>query len=170
MYVGDRDTFDDVFCQECGRIADRETLNALGLCEDCDMNTAHLAFYANRVLSELGMETIVVAFWDGLWKGVGDISVIPDWYVEASKQRIKRQLVAGMQRVFEETKAEIQASLDADYQRVTEIVNAAEEPLPDGDVLLYCQYCYKRTQHTETLTLPGGYPLLECVICDGGRL
>ena len=35
MYVGDRDTANDVFCQDCGRIADRETLTADGLCEDC---------------------------------------------------------------------------------------------------------------------------------------
>ena len=35
MYVGDRDTYNDVFCQECGNIADRETLNAQGLCDDC---------------------------------------------------------------------------------------------------------------------------------------
>ena len=35
MYVGDRDTFNDVFCQACGHIADRETLTADGLCEDC---------------------------------------------------------------------------------------------------------------------------------------
>ena len=35
MYVADRDTYNDVFCQECGRIADRETLNDKGLCEDC---------------------------------------------------------------------------------------------------------------------------------------
>ena len=35
MYVGDRDTFNDVFCQDCGRIASRETLTVDGLCEDC---------------------------------------------------------------------------------------------------------------------------------------
>ena len=35
MYVGDRDTFNDVFCQACGHIAGRETLNTDGLCEDC---------------------------------------------------------------------------------------------------------------------------------------
>ena len=35
MYVGDRDTFNDVFCQDCGHIADRETLDTHGLCKDC---------------------------------------------------------------------------------------------------------------------------------------
>ena len=35
MYVGDRDTYNDVFCMECGNIADRETLNADGICEYC---------------------------------------------------------------------------------------------------------------------------------------
>ena len=35
MYVADRETFEDVFCMECGRIADTETLNSIGLCEDC---------------------------------------------------------------------------------------------------------------------------------------
>ena len=35
MYVGDRDTFNDVFCQACGHIAGRETLDTNGLCEDC---------------------------------------------------------------------------------------------------------------------------------------
>lgn len=35
MYVGDRDTYDDVFCFECGNIADRETLNDDGLCKQC---------------------------------------------------------------------------------------------------------------------------------------
>ena len=35
MYVADRDTASDVFCQDCGHIADRETLTADGLCEDC---------------------------------------------------------------------------------------------------------------------------------------
>jgi len=35
MYVGDRDTSNDVFCQDCGRIADRETLDRDGFCEDC---------------------------------------------------------------------------------------------------------------------------------------
>ena len=35
MYVGDRDTANDVFCQDCGRIADRATLNSEGFCEDC---------------------------------------------------------------------------------------------------------------------------------------
>ena len=39
MYVGDRDTYDDVFCQDCGRIADRQTLTADGLCEDCQPMT-----------------------------------------------------------------------------------------------------------------------------------
>lgn len=134
------------------------------------MNTAHLAYSANLVLEQLGMETLVVAFWTGLWKGIGDTSVIPDWYVEASKKQLKRELVSGMQRVFEETKAEIQASLDNDWQRATEIVHATEEPLPDGDVMLYCSHCDLRTQHTETDKLPGGYPLLGCVICDGGRI
>ena len=36
MYVADRDTYNDVFCQDCGRIADQETLTADGLCEDCE--------------------------------------------------------------------------------------------------------------------------------------
>ena len=35
MYVGDRDTYNDVFCQDCGNIADKETLNTDGICEDC---------------------------------------------------------------------------------------------------------------------------------------
>ena len=35
MHVADRETYDDVFCMECGRIADRETLTTDGLCEDC---------------------------------------------------------------------------------------------------------------------------------------
>ena len=50
MYVGDRDTFNDVFCQDCEKkvcrsaspkgdtffyIASRETLDTHGLCEDC---------------------------------------------------------------------------------------------------------------------------------------
>lgn len=53
------------------------------------MNTARMAYYANLVLEELGMETIVVAFWDGLYHGVGDTSVIPEWYVETSKKQIE---------------------------------------------------------------------------------
>ena len=47
MYVGDRDTFDDVFCQDCGRITDRETLNEVGLCEDCDSPKKHLDYRVN---------------------------------------------------------------------------------------------------------------------------
>ena len=51
MYVADRDTYDDVFCMDCEKkvcrsaspkgnptffcIADRETLNDKGICEDC---------------------------------------------------------------------------------------------------------------------------------------
>ena len=42
MYVGDRDTRGDVFCQDCGRIADRDTLNSLGLCEDCRSPLANI--------------------------------------------------------------------------------------------------------------------------------
>ena len=42
MYVGDRDTFYDVYCQECGRIADKETLNENGLCEDCRSPLANI--------------------------------------------------------------------------------------------------------------------------------
>ena len=42
--------------------------------------------------------------------------------------------------------------------------------LPKGDIMLHCQHCKRQTQHTETETLPGGYPLFECVICDGGRI
>lgn len=37
MYVGDRDTYNDVFCQECGNIADKENLNEWGLCEECNL-------------------------------------------------------------------------------------------------------------------------------------
>ena len=85
------------------------------------MNIAHMAYHANRVLEKLGMETLVVAFWQGLWEGRGDISVVPD------------------------------------------------DLLPEGDTLLFCPHCKRQTQHTETETLPGGYPLLECVICDGEK-
>lgn len=91
MYVADRDTYNDVFCIECGNIADKETLSDFGLCEDCDMNTAHITYYANLVLETLGMDTLAVAFWDGLWKGIGDISIIPDWYVEASRKQREMQ-------------------------------------------------------------------------------
>lgn len=42
MYVGDRDTSDDVFCQDCGRIADREFLDENGLCEDCASPVANI--------------------------------------------------------------------------------------------------------------------------------
>ena len=94
---------------------------------------------------------------------------IPDNLTEYL-DRVQEGIAHAMQHVFEETKAEIQAELDNDWQRVTEIVNAAEEPRPDGDVLLYCEHCKRQTQHTETLTLPGGYPLMECVSCDGGRI
>ena len=87
------------------------------------MNTAHIAYYANLVLESLGIETLPVAFWDGLYEGVGDTSVIPDWYVEASKEQLKRELVRGMMQVYEETKAEIQADLDADWQRAKDIIN-----------------------------------------------
>ena len=82
MYVGDRDTYDDVFCQDCGNIADRETLNDTGLCEYCffpNINSAHMAYHANRVLEDLGMETLVVDFWGGLWEGRGDISAVPKY-------------------------------------------------------------------------------------------
>jgi len=89
-------------------------------------------------------------------------------------QAVEKDLVQGMQQVFEETKAEIQASLDDDWQQIKDIVEGKDTPspteLPDGDVMLHCQYCEKRTQHTETEKLPGGYPLYECVICDGGRI
>ena len=87
MYVGDRDTYDDVFCQECGEIADREMLSDFGLCDDCNMNTAHLAYYGNLVLEQLGIDKICVEFWEGLWHGVGDISCIPKWYVTAHKRK-----------------------------------------------------------------------------------
>lgn len=40
MYVGDRDTYNDAFCAECGRIAD--DLNSLGLCEDCRSPLANI--------------------------------------------------------------------------------------------------------------------------------
>jgi len=132
------------------------------------MNIAHIAYYANRVLQDLGMQTLTVAFWRGLWEGRGDTSVVPDeWLAE-----VEKELVAGMQRVFEDTKAEIQASLDDDWQQIKDIVTEGRKPveLPDGDIMLYCQHCLKQTQHTETETLPGGYPLYECVICDGGRI
>ena len=33
------------------------------------MNFAHVAYAANRVLEALGMETLVVAYWQGLWEG-----------------------------------------------------------------------------------------------------
>ena len=57
MYVGDRDTRCDVFCQECEKnecrsaspkgdaffcIADKDTLNSLGLCEDCASPLANI--------------------------------------------------------------------------------------------------------------------------------
>ena len=128
------------------------------------MNIAHIAFYANLVLKDLGMETLGVAFWRGLWEGRGDTSTVP----EDLLAEVEKELVAGMQQVFEETKAEIQAALDNDWQRVQEIVHAPE--LPDGDAMLHCQHCKRQTQHTETERLPGGYPLFECVICDGGRI
>ena len=35
MYVADRDTANDVFCVDCGNIADKAALNTDGLCEDC---------------------------------------------------------------------------------------------------------------------------------------
>ena len=35
MYVADRDTYNDVFCQDCGNIADTSALTDDGLCEDC---------------------------------------------------------------------------------------------------------------------------------------
>lgn len=37
MYVGDRDTHGDVFCAECGNIADIETLNEIGICKQCNI-------------------------------------------------------------------------------------------------------------------------------------
>ena len=77
------------------------------------------------------------------------------------------EYLTARQQVFEKTKREIQAALDSDWQRAKEIVHAE---LPEGDEMLYCPHCGKRTQHTATITLPGGYPLLECVICDGGRI
>ena len=79
MHVGDRDTYNDVFCQECGNIADKETLDVNGLCEYCRPNVSHIAYYANLVLSDLGMETLVVGFWSGLLYGVGDTSLVPDY-------------------------------------------------------------------------------------------
>ena len=33
------------------------------------MNMAHVAYYANLVLEALDMETLVVAYWQGLWEG-----------------------------------------------------------------------------------------------------
>ena len=42
MYVGDRDTYNDAFCADCGRIADRETLDTNGLCEDCRSPLANI--------------------------------------------------------------------------------------------------------------------------------
>lgn len=42
MYVGDRDTYNDAFCAECGRIADRDFLNDDGLCEDCASPLANI--------------------------------------------------------------------------------------------------------------------------------
>ena len=46
------------------------------------MNIAHLAFYANQVLEDLGMETCVVGFWHGLWEGRGNIQTVPDYLVK----------------------------------------------------------------------------------------
>ena len=53
MYVGDRDTYDDVFCQDCGRIADRQTLTADGLCEDCQPMTEERKAEIVSVVSKL---------------------------------------------------------------------------------------------------------------------
>ena len=36
MYAGDRDTYNDAFCLECGNITDREDMETYkGLCEEC---------------------------------------------------------------------------------------------------------------------------------------
>ena len=136
------------------------------------MNTAHLAHYANLVLETLGMETQGKAFWEGLWHGVGDSSVIPQWYIDGHLKQVKRQLVRGMHKEFEAAKDEIQEELDDDWQQIKDIVTEAKKPveLPDGDIILFCRHCEKRTQHTQTITRRGGYPLYECVICDGGRI
>ena len=48
--------------------------------------------------------------------------------------------------------------------------HVAAELLPEGDIWLYCEHCRRSTQHTQTETLPGGAPLFECAICDGGRI
>ena len=56
MYVGDRDTFDDVFCQECGRIADPQTLNDDGFCEDCHTPKPNLKI---RIQTELTLQQAV---------------------------------------------------------------------------------------------------------------
>ena len=47
------------------------------------MNIAHIAYYANLVLAQAGIETLTVAFWRGLYEGAGDISSVPDYLIEA---------------------------------------------------------------------------------------
>ena len=47
------------------------------------MNIAHIAFYANQVLSDLNIETLPVAFWRGLHEGCGDTSLVPDYLIDA---------------------------------------------------------------------------------------
>lgn len=54
------------------------------------MNIAHLAFSANLVLEDVKsvhIETLPVAFWRGLYEGRGDISIVPDYLIEAEKQQ-----------------------------------------------------------------------------------
>ena len=57
MYVADQDTYGDVFCQACGEIADRETLNDVGLCEDCASPLANIIETAEA--TQKWLETII---------------------------------------------------------------------------------------------------------------
>ena len=59
------------------------------------MNIAHLAFYANQVLEDLKIETLPIDFWQGLFKGAGDIDSVPNFLIEAEKDREMNRHEAG---------------------------------------------------------------------------
>lgn len=46
------------------------------------MNIAHIAFYANKILEDLNLDTFTVAFWRGLFERRGDTSIVPHCVAE----------------------------------------------------------------------------------------
>lgn len=117
MYVGDRDTYNDVFCQECGEIADHETLNETGLCEDCFKEAVRLELVAGMQQTVDEMRTEVQDALDADWQ-----------HVTESVHAEEETLPAGDVLLYCE-----------DCKRRTQ--HTETQPLPGGFPLLVCVIC-----------------------------